>query len=101
MSASFASLLRKLVRTGNLEVETAGGEKNVFGDGSGPRLGVRLVDRAAERELLMNPTLTLGALHIVRNLVVTRSHVDDQAAGHVELSERERRVHQQFPLRRP
>ena len=77
MSASFASLLRKLVRTGDLEVETADGAKQVYGDGSGPRLGVRLADRAAEWELLLNPTLTLGELYMDGRLTVTEGDLYD------------------------
>src|SRR5271166_592445 len=77
MSASFASLLRKLVRTGDLEVETADGVKQVYGDGSGPRLGVRLADRAAEWELLLNPTLTLGELYMDGRLIVTEGDLYD------------------------
>ena len=48
MTISFTAWLGKLVRTGNLEVETADGVTHEFGDGSGPPLGVKLVDRAAE-----------------------------------------------------
>ena len=72
MTIPFATLMGKLVRTGNLEVETADGETHTLGDGSGPRLGVRLADRAAERQLLLNPALRLGELYMDGRLILTR-----------------------------
>jgi cyclopropane-fatty-acyl-phospholipid synthase len=71
MAISFATMLGTLVRKGNLEVETADGTTHVLGDGFGPRLAVRLADRAVERELLMNPALTLGELYMDGRLIVT------------------------------
>ena len=59
MSAAFRAYLRRLVRKGRLEVETADGVIETFGDGEGPLLGVKLVDRAAERRLMLNPALSL------------------------------------------
>jgi cyclopropane-fatty-acyl-phospholipid synthase len=77
MPISFTAWLGKLVRTGNLEVETADGATHTFGDGSGQRLGVRLVDRAAELELLMDPALALGELYMEGRLIVTRGSLCD------------------------
>jgi cyclopropane-fatty-acyl-phospholipid synthase len=77
MPISFTAWLGKLVRTGNLEVETADGTTHTFGDGSGQRLGVRLVDRAAELELLMDPALALGELYMEGRLIVTRGSLYD------------------------
>ncbi len=77
MPISFTAWLGKLVRTGNLEVETADGSTHMFGDGSGRRLGVRLVDRAAELELLMDPALALGELYMEGRLIVTRGSLYD------------------------
>jgi len=77
MAISFATVLGKLVRKGHLEVETADGAAHSFGDGLGPLLGVRLADRAAERELLLNPTLALGELYMDGRLIVTRGSLYD------------------------
>ena len=77
MPISFAALLGKLVRKGDLELETADGVKNRFGDGSGPRLGVRLADRRAERQLLINPALHLGELYMEGRLIVTKGDLYD------------------------
>jgi cyclopropane-fatty-acyl-phospholipid synthase len=77
MTISFTAWLGKLVRTGNLEVETADGATHVVGDGSGPRVGVRLTDRAAELELLMDPALALGELYVDGRLIVTHGSLYD------------------------
>jgi cyclopropane-fatty-acyl-phospholipid synthase len=77
MAISFTAWLGKLVRTGDLEVETADGKTHAFGDGSGRRLGVRLVDRAAELELLMDPAFALGELYMDARLIVTRGSLYD------------------------
>src|SRR5271166_1022618 len=77
MPISFTAWLGKLVRTGNLQVETADGATHAFGDGCGPLLGVRLVDRATELELLMDPALALGELYMDGRLIVTRGSLYD------------------------
>jgi len=77
MAITIATLIGKLVRTGHLEVETADGATHMFGDGSGPRLGVRLADRAAERQLVLNPALHLGELYMDGRLTVTKGSLYD------------------------
>jgi cyclopropane-fatty-acyl-phospholipid synthase len=72
MSAPFAAVLGKLVRRGRLKVETADGVKHHLGDGVGPSLGVKFLDRAAEAELLLDPARTLGELYMDGRLVVTQ-----------------------------
>jgi cyclopropane-fatty-acyl-phospholipid synthase len=77
MSAAFRAYLRRLVRKGRLEVETADGVVETFGDGEGPLLGVKLLDRAAEGRLILNPALTLGELYTDGRLVVTKGGLYD------------------------
>ena len=77
MAITIATLIGKLVRTGHLEVETADGATHTFGDGSGPRLAVRLADRAAERQLVLNPALHLGELYMDGRLIVTKGSLYD------------------------
>ena len=77
MATTFATLLGKLVRTGNLELETADGVRHRFGDGSGPKLGARLLDRAAERELLIDPGFYLGEMYMDGRFVVTEGSLYD------------------------
>ena len=77
MSAPFRAYLRRLIRRGRLEVETADGVTETFGDGVGPRLGVKVLDRAAEWRLMFNPALSLGELYMDGRLVVTRGGLYD------------------------
>jgi len=77
MAVSFVRLLGRLVRKGNLEVETADGKIHRFGDGSGPLLGAKLADRAAERELIINPAFSLGELYMNGRVIVTRGSLYD------------------------
>jgi cyclopropane-fatty-acyl-phospholipid synthase len=72
MSSVFKAYLRRLIRKGRLEVETADGVTETFGDGEGPLLGVKLIDRAAEWRLMVNPALSLGELYMDGRLLVTR-----------------------------
>jgi cyclopropane-fatty-acyl-phospholipid synthase len=77
MPISFAALLGKLVRKGNVEVEAADGAKRIFGDGSGPPLAIKLMDRRAEWKLIVNPALTFGELFMDGRLLVTRGSLYD------------------------
>ncbi len=77
MAISFTAWLGKLVSAGTLKVETADGAVHSFGDGSGPGLGVKLLDRAAELELLMDPAFALGELYMDGRLIVTRGSLYD------------------------
>jgi cyclopropane-fatty-acyl-phospholipid synthase len=77
MSAPFRIYLRRLVRRGRLEVETADGVTETFGDGRGPPLAVKLLDRAAEWRLMANPALSLGELYMDGRLIVARGGLYD------------------------
>jgi cyclopropane-fatty-acyl-phospholipid synthase len=72
MSAAFQAFLRRLVRRGRLEVETADGVVEMHGDGDGPLLGAKLLDIAAEGRLMLNPALALGELYMDGRMVVTK-----------------------------
>src|SRR5271154_3699605 len=77
MNAAFRAFLRRLVRRGRLEVATADGIAETFGDGVGPPLGVKLLDGAAERRLMLNPELAMGELYVDGRLVVTKGDLYD------------------------
>ena len=77
MGALLEYFLAKLVRVGQIEVESADGSVRTFGDGTGPRLGVRFVDRAAERAMMFDPTLALGELYMDGRLQVTHGDLYD------------------------
>jgi cyclopropane-fatty-acyl-phospholipid synthase len=80
MNGAFRTFLRRLVRTGRLEVVTADGIAETFGDGGGPPIGVKILDRGAERRLMLNPALALGELYMDGRLVVTKGGLYDLLA---------------------
>jgi cyclopropane-fatty-acyl-phospholipid synthase len=77
MSAAFRAFVRKLMKTGSLEIETADGVKETYGDGSGPPLAVRILDSAAERRLMLNPSLALGELFMDGRVVIVKGGLYD------------------------
>lgn len=77
MSRAFAAALAAFVRTGWLEVETADGRVRTFGDGTGPRVGVKFVDHAAELKLMLDPELALGELYTDGRLEITCGSLQD------------------------
>jgi cyclopropane-fatty-acyl-phospholipid synthase len=80
MGTLFRTFLSTLIKRGHLEVETADGITQIFGDRTGPKLAVKLNDRAAERELVFDPTLALGELYMDGRLVVTKGDLYDVLA---------------------
>jgi cyclopropane-fatty-acyl-phospholipid synthase len=80
MSAVLAFFLSKLIRFGNIEIETADGVKRRYGDGTGPSIAVKLRDRAAEWRLMRDPTLTLGELYMDGRFEVVRGDIYDVIA---------------------
>ena len=77
MSKVLASFLKKIIRKGTLEVETADGRKTIIGDGDGKRIAIRLEDRVAEWKLLCNPELAFGELYVDGRLSVTSASIYD------------------------
>ncbi len=77
MSAVFAYFVAKVVRRGDLEVETADGVKRRFGDGSGPSLAIRLNDRGAEWRVMANPELALGEMYMNGRVDLIRGDLYD------------------------
>jgi cyclopropane-fatty-acyl-phospholipid synthase len=80
MGVILRHVLKILVRVGSLEVETADGVIETYGDGTGPKVGVKLTDRAAELALLIDPALALGELYMDGRVVVTRGDLYDLIA---------------------
>ena len=52
----------------------------VVGDGTGEPLAIRFADRAAERQLVLNPALAFGELYMDGRLVVTQGSIYDVLA---------------------
>ena len=80
MSVLLRAFLKRLVQHGALEVETAGGARFSVGDGAGRSLAIRFADRAAERQLVLNPTLAFGEIYMDGRLAVTRGSIYDVLA---------------------
>ena len=80
MTHFLAFFLNNLIRFGHLEVETCDGVTRVFGDRTGPRLAIRIADRAAERELTLDPELALGELYMDGRLELTHGDLYDLLA---------------------
>ena len=70
-------VLTKLIRLGSLEVEAADGSVATYGDGTGHRARVKVMDRAAEWALMINPALTIGELFMAGRIVVTKGDLYD------------------------
>ncbi len=112
----FAWLLRQLIRRGDLVVRDAQGATRSFGDGSGPRVAIRIADRATEWHLSLRPELALGEAYVdgrltieegslydlldlvARNYMLMRRHPAGRFVQHVETLTR--RWHQFNPIGR-
>lgn len=62
------SLLRRMVKTGDLTIRLSGGRTHRAGDGSGPPVAIRLTARGLRR-LVANPSLGLGEAYMDGDLV--------------------------------
>ena len=65
------------MKKGSLEIETADGVKETYGDGSGPALAVKILDKAAERRLRLTPSLALGELFMDGRVVIVKGGLYD------------------------
>jgi cyclopropane-fatty-acyl-phospholipid synthase len=71
--------LSRIVRNGTLTVFYPNGKQVAFGK-SGPRVAIRLHDRRAVWELLLNPDLKLGELYMDGRLTMEQGDVGDLLA---------------------
>jgi cyclopropane-fatty-acyl-phospholipid synthase len=77
MPSLLHAFLSRLIRHGSLEVERSTGQRLAVGDGAGRSLAVRFTDKAAERQLMLNPALVFGELFMDGRLVATRGSIYD------------------------
>ena len=63
-TALFERFLRRLIRDGHLVVSIGKGPEMTFGNGSGPKVIVRIKDQATVLRLMVNPELTLGETYM-------------------------------------
>jgi cyclopropane-fatty-acyl-phospholipid synthase len=75
--SSLQAFLKRAIRRGTLEVERSSGARFAVGDGTGRSLAVRFTDKAAERQLMLNPPLVLGELFMDGRMIVTRGSAYD------------------------
>jgi cyclopropane-fatty-acyl-phospholipid synthase len=77
MGGLLRKFLTQFIRVGNLEIESASGQKYTVGDGTGPAVGVRFVDAGAELGLLLDPESAFGDLFTDGRIVVTKGSIFD------------------------
>ncbi len=66
-----------IVRRGSLQVRTASGAVQTFGDGTGEPVAVRFTTRAAQCAVLLDPELRLGEAYMDGTFVVERGTIAD------------------------
>jgi cyclopropane-fatty-acyl-phospholipid synthase len=77
MNIALRSLLNHCVQIGNLTLELPNGERLCGGDGSGRPLHVRLADRRAVLELVLNPEMALGELYTDGRVQISGGSIHD------------------------
>ncbi len=77
MSLLLRTFLRLCVRDGTLVVDTASGRHFEVGDRTGEPIGLRFMDRGAERAILLDPAFAVGELFTAGRLVVSGGNVSD------------------------
>ncbi|HTO79405.1 MAG TPA: cyclopropane-fatty-acyl-phospholipid synthase family protein [Methylocystis sp.] len=75
MGGLLRKFLTQFIKVGDLEVETASGQKFKVGDGTGPAVAVRFMDAGAELGLLLDPESAFGDLFTDGRLVVTKGSI--------------------------
>jgi cyclopropane-fatty-acyl-phospholipid synthase len=76
LRAAFAGL----IRTGTLRVTTARGSAFTLGDGSGRPVAIRFTTPAAERAVLLDPSLRFGEAYMDGGIVVEQGSIADVLA---------------------
>ena len=77
MRKLLAALAARIVKRGNIEIAYADGARERFGDGQGPLVAIRFLDRRAPFELVRNPELALGELYMDGRLVMDSGTILD------------------------
>jgi cyclopropane-fatty-acyl-phospholipid synthase len=77
MFKPLALMARRIVRRGSLTFVTADGASHEFGDGTGPKVTVRLTDKRVERQLALDPQLAVGEAYMDQRLVMEEGGIYD------------------------
>jgi cyclopropane-fatty-acyl-phospholipid synthase len=72
--------LGRFVRTGSVTVTTSAGATFTCGDGTGPRVAVKLKTSAAARALLLDPELALGEIYMEGAMTLREGSIADLLA---------------------
>jgi cyclopropane-fatty-acyl-phospholipid synthase len=78
----FAKMVKTLVKTGSLTLHMPNGTTMTLGDGSGPKVIIRLHDANLPRKLLFNPELAMGEAYMDETLTID----DDDLRGLLTLA---------------
>ncbi|MFO1118420.1 MAG: cyclopropane-fatty-acyl-phospholipid synthase family protein [Beijerinckiaceae bacterium] len=77
MSKILQKFLTKLIRLGDLEIQSASGAKFRVGDGTGPTSALRFTRSSAEWRLLRDPELAFGELYMDGGIEVVQGTIYD------------------------
>lgn len=77
MNHFLVTYLERFIKEGSLEAIGAAGIRRIFGNGEGPSASIRFTDRAAEHQLLLNPSLALGELYMDGRLSIEKGTIYD------------------------
>ncbi|MDM7932206.1 cyclopropane-fatty-acyl-phospholipid synthase family protein [Tabrizicola sp.] len=79
-AALFIRFLARMIRVGHLVVFVGDGPERVFGDGSGPKVVVRIKNRSTLRRLTVDPELALGECYMEGSLSIDGDDVQSLLA---------------------
>src|ERR1041385_8989112 len=74
------SVLRRIVRAGDLTLIDSEEKPHCYGDGAGPPVGGGVADKWLERRLLLDPHLALGEGYMAKQLRMERGRIYDLLA---------------------
>ncbi|MBK5569404.1 class I SAM-dependent methyltransferase [Ensifer sp. 2YAB10] len=77
MNAALLTLLRRLVRIGNLTVFFSSGKQVILGDGTGKPATIRIVDAEAEKAIVQDPGLRFGEMYMDGRVVIEKGDIFD------------------------
>ncbi|MDH7804741.1 MULTISPECIES: cyclopropane-fatty-acyl-phospholipid synthase family protein [unclassified Rhizobium] len=76
MASSLHVLLEKIIKTGNLVVNSPGGSRT-FGDGTGKRVVLNFTDEAAMQEIAADPALKLAEIYMEGRMQIAEGDIYD------------------------
>ena len=80
MDRLLEAALRRFIRKGNLRLIFASGASAVFGDGSGPPVTLRFTTAAAQRAILLDPSLAFGEAYMDGGITLDEGDIADALA---------------------